>query len=127
MRRRLEIARSLMHAPRVLFMDEPSAGLDPVSRLHLWDMIRRVEARTGVTLFLTTHDMEEAEELCAQVAVFDHGAIVARGSPASLKAHVGGRRLQDVLVALTGRDPRDAAAERHRMDVRHLYDRRPHA
>jgi ABC-2 type transport system ATP-binding protein len=126
MRRRLEIARSLMHEPRVLFLDEPTTGLDPVSRLHMWDMIRRLKARTGVTLFLTTHDMEEAEQLCAQLAIFDHGAIVAQGSPARLKAQVGGHTLQDVLIALTGRALRDAADEKQSMDVRHLYDRRPH-
>jgi ABC-2 type transport system ATP-binding protein len=89
MRRRLEIARSLMHEPRILFLDEPTTGLDPASRRHMWDMIRRLKARTGVTLFLTTHYMEEADQLCDQIAIFDHGAIVAQGSPARLKARAG--------------------------------------
>jgi ABC-2 type transport system ATP-binding protein len=90
MRRRLEIARSLMHQPRVLFLDEPTTGLDPVSRLHMWEMIQRLKARTGLTLFLTTHYMEEADQLCDHIAVFDHGRIVAEGSPAELKARTRG-------------------------------------
>jgi ABC-2 type transport system ATP-binding protein len=89
MRRRLEIARSLMHEPRILFLDEPTTGLDPVSRLHMWDMIRRLKLRTGVTLFLTTHYMEEADELCDRIAIFDHGKVVAEGTPAQLKARLG--------------------------------------
>jgi len=88
LRRRLEIARSLMPRPRVLFLDEPTTGLDPVSRLHMWEIIRRIKAQTGVTLFLTTHYMEEADQLCDQIAIFDHGRIVAQGSPNRLKALV---------------------------------------
>jgi ABC-2 type transport system ATP-binding protein len=102
MRRRLEIARSLMHQPRVLFLDEPTTGLDPVSRMHMWEMIRRLKAQTGVTLFLTTHYMEEADQLCDQIAVFDHGRIVAQGSPARLKARV---RTTHTIEAEFGRRP----------------------
>jgi ABC-2 type transport system ATP-binding protein len=85
MRRRLEIARGLLHRPRVLFLDEPTTGLDPASRIAMWQMIRRLKAQSEVTIFLTTHYMEEADELCSRVAFFDHGSIVALGAPADLK------------------------------------------
>jgi ABC-2 type transport system ATP-binding protein len=103
MRRRLEIARSLMHEPRVLFLDEPTTGLDPVSRLHMWDLIRRLKDQTGVTLFLTTHYMEEADQLCDQLAIFDHGAIVVQGSPALLKARL--RATEAIEVEFAARPP----------------------
>jgi ABC-2 type transport system ATP-binding protein len=103
MRRRLEIARSLMHQPRILFLDEPTTGLDPVSRLHMWEMIRKLKDRTGVTIFLTTHYMEEADQLCDQLAIFDHGHIVAQGSPAHLKARV--RATETIEVEFVGTPP----------------------
>ena len=123
MRRRLEIARSLIHRPQVLFLDEPTTGLDPASRHAMWEMIRDLQQSSGLTLFLTTHYMEEADELCDQIAICDHGRIVASGTPAKLKAAVGGQTLEDVFIAYTGRGLRDAAEGNARLDVRHLYDR----
>ncbi len=83
MAQRLLIARALMHSPRVLFLDEPTTGLDPQARLFLWDMIQTLN-RHGLTIFLTTHDMEEAEKLCQRVAIMDHGKILALDTPANL-------------------------------------------
>jgi ABC-2 type transport system ATP-binding protein len=123
MRRRLEIARSLIHRPQVLFLDEPTTGLDPASRHAMWEMIRDLQHSSGLTLFLTTHYMEEADELCDQIAICDHGLIVASGTPAKLKAAVGGQTLEDVFIAYTGRGLRDAAEGQARLDIRHLYDR----
>ena len=123
MRRRLEIARSLIHRPEVLFLDEPTTGLDPASRQAMWEMIRDLQHSSGLTLFLTTHYMEEADELCDAIAICDHGEIVASGTPAKLKAAVGGQTLEDVFIAYTGRGLRDAAEGSTRLDVRHLYDR----
>ena len=123
MRRRLEIARSLIHRPQVLFLDEPTTGLDPASRQAMWRMIRELQQLAGLTLFLTTHYMEEADELCDQIAICDHGRIVGGGSPAELKRAVGGQTLEEVFIAYTGRALRDAADGDARLDVRHLYDR----
>ncbi len=89
MRRRLEIARALLHSPEVLFLDEPTLGLDPQTRAHIWEYIRSMRREYGVTVFLTTHYMEEAEELCDRIAIIDHGEIVAIGSPEELKSMLG--------------------------------------
>lgn len=89
-RRRLDIVLSLVHGPKLLFFDEPSAGLDPQSRANLWDHIRRLRSDAGVTLFLTTHYLEEADSLCDRVLVIDNGEIVAEGTPDALKAKVSG-------------------------------------
>ena len=89
MKRRLEIARSLLHYPRVLFLDEPTIGLDPQTRLHLWTYILRLRQEKRITMFMTTHYMEEAE-FCDRIAVIDHGEIVALDTPANLKSMVGG-------------------------------------
>jgi ABC-2 type transport system ATP-binding protein len=123
MRRRLEIARSLIHRPQVLFLDEPTTGLDPASRQATWALLRELQETSGLTLFLTTHYMEEADELCNQIAICDHGSIVASGTPAALKQAVGARTLEEVFIAYTGRDLRDAADGPVRPDVRQLYDR----
>jgi ABC-2 type transport system ATP-binding protein len=88
MRRRLEIARSLIHRPKVLFLDEPTTGLDPASRISMWEMLARMKAEAELTIFLTTHYMEEADQVCDRVAIFDHGRIVAMGTSASLKAQL---------------------------------------
>jgi ABC-2 type transport system ATP-binding protein len=85
MKRRLEIARGLLHYPKVLFMDEPTLGLDPQSRNMIWEFIRSLKARTGITIFMTTHYLEEAE-FCDRVAIIDLGSIIAMGTPAELKA-----------------------------------------
>ncbi len=89
MMQRLSIARAMMHDPEVLFLDEPSAGLDPQTRLLLWEIVREYNAR-GRTIVLTTHNMEEADELCQRVAIVDHGRIIALGTPADLKGSIPG-------------------------------------
>ena len=92
MRRRLEIARGLMHSPRVLFLDEPTIGLDPQTRRSIWDYIRELKEREEITIFMTTHYMDEAE-WCDRIAIMDHGEIVALDSPDALKAGVGTDRV----------------------------------
>ena len=89
MKRRLEIARGILHHPEVLFLDEPTQGLDPQTRANVWEHLRQIRADTGLTVFMTTHYMEEAE-WCDRIAIIDHGSIVALGTPAELKAQVGG-------------------------------------
>ena len=92
MRRRLEIAMSIVHEPKVLFLDEPTVGLDVQSRRHIWELVRRLK-KAGTTVILTTHYMEEAEELSDRVAIMDHGKIVAEGTPEELKSKVKGDRI----------------------------------
>ncbi len=92
MKRRLEVARGLIHRPRVLFLDEPTLGLDPQSRNNLWESIIRLPQEHGVTVFMTTHYMEEAE-VCNSIAIIDKGKVIARGSPSELKARLGGDSL----------------------------------
>src|SRR5262249_31251846 len=88
MRRRLDLALALVHAPEVLFLDEPTTGLDPISRLTLWDEVRRLNTESGTTVFLTTQYLEEADQLAGRVGIIDGGRIVAEGTPAELKAQV---------------------------------------
>ena len=102
MLQRLSIARALMHEPQVLFLDEPSAGLDPQTRLLLWDLIRRDNER-GTTILLTTHNMEEADALCSRVAIVDHGRVIAIGTPQELKSSIPGGYL--VRLHLAGAPP----------------------
>jgi ABC-2 type transport system ATP-binding protein len=90
MMRRLEIARGLMHHPHVLFLDEPTLGLDPQTRLHIWDYIKLLNTEEGVTIMLTTHYMEEADQLCDRIAIIDNGEIVALDTPQVLKSMLGG-------------------------------------
>jgi ABC-2 type transport system ATP-binding protein len=99
MRRRVEIARGLIHEPKVFFLDEPTTGLDPQNRAGLWKHLERLNKDEGLTIFLTTHYMEEADRLCDRLAIIDHGRIIAEGSPANLKAQLGGD-----VVALTFKD-----------------------
>jgi ABC-2 type transport system ATP-binding protein len=94
MRRRLEIARGLMHRPRVLFLDEPTLGLDPQTRRKIWNYIRSLKDTYGMTIILTTHYMDEADQLCSRIAVIDRGEIVALDSPRALKAGLGGDVLE---------------------------------
>jgi len=104
MRRRLEIARGLLHRPSVLFLDEPTTGLDPASRIAMWNMIRRLKAQAEVTIFLTTHYMEEADALCSRVAFFDRGSIVAVGAPGDLKGGIAENGAIDVRFETTPLD-----------------------
>ncbi|MER7499436.1 ATP-binding cassette domain-containing protein [Nonomuraea pusilla] len=106
-RRRFDIAFALLHEPALLFLDEPTTGLDPQSRANLWDHVRRLRAEHGVTVFLTTHYLDEADALCDRVLIIDHGLIVAEGAPAELKT--GGRTLDDVFLDITGRSLREEA------------------
>jgi ABC-2 type transport system ATP-binding protein len=101
--RRLEIAQAMLHRPAVLFLDEPTVGLDPIARSAVWDHVRRLRDRDGVAILLTTHYMEEADVLCDRIAVMHHGRIVAIGTPTELKRQVGpDASLDDVFVSLTG-------------------------
>jgi ABC-2 type transport system ATP-binding protein len=99
MRRRLEIARVLVHRPTLLFLDEPTIGLDPQSRRVVWNFLRKLIGGDSMTIFLTTHYMEEAEALCGRVAIIDAGKIIAIGSPAELKANIPGNDIISVTVA----------------------------
>ncbi|WMW22251.1 ATP-binding cassette domain-containing protein [Methanolobus mangrovi] len=90
MMRRLEIARGLMHHPNVLFLDEPTLGLDPQTRNHIWEYIKKLNQEKNITMVLTTHYMEEADMLCNRIAIIDHGEIIALGTPAELKSELGG-------------------------------------
>jgi ABC-2 type transport system ATP-binding protein len=110
MKRRLEIARALQHRPRILFLDEPTSGLDPQTRNQIWEFIRTLCRDDRVTVFFTTHYMEEAERVADRVAVIDHGCIVAEGTAAALREQTGGRTLEDAFIALTGRSIREAEA-----------------
>jgi ABC-2 type transport system ATP-binding protein len=101
--RRLEIAQSVLHRPKVLFLDEPTLGLDPVARNAVWDHIRRLREDYGTTIFLTTHYMEEADILCPRVAIMHQGRLAVVGSPADLKASVGlSATMDDVFVFYSG-------------------------
>jgi len=117
--RRLEIAQSMMHRPRVLFLDEPTLGLDPVARRAVWEHLGELRNRFGVTLLMTTHDMEEADHLCAQIAIMHRGRVAAIGSPASLKAQVGPKAtLEDVFVHFAGGPLDDGGGYRESARVR---------
>jgi ABC-2 type transport system ATP-binding protein len=107
MRRRLEIARTLIHEPKVLFLDEPTSGLDPQSRRVVWDLLRNIRQESSITVFLTTHYMEEAEALCSRIAIIDVGKIVVLGSPQELKQRIPGND----IVSLTLDELSDAIVD----------------
>src|ERR1700726_3642212 len=104
MRRRLEIARGLVHSPKILFLDEPTTGLDPVSRTNVWEMIRKLRERSELTILITTHYMEEADKLCDRIAIVDHGKLVALDTPTRLKDSISGI---DTVEAEFVKAPRD--------------------
>jgi ABC-2 type transport system ATP-binding protein len=110
MKRRLEIARGFLHTPKILFLDEPTLGLDPQSRNQLWTHVKNLNQREGVTVFLTTHYMDEADRVAQRIAVIDHGRIVATGSPSELKAQTSKESLEEAFLALTGTAIRDESA-----------------
>jgi len=110
MRRRLEIARGLLHTPKILFLDEPTLGLDPQSRNQLWTHVKQLNETEGVTVFLTTHYMDEAERMAHRVAIIDHGKIVAQGTPPELRAQTSTDSLEGAFLALTGSTIRDEQA-----------------
>jgi ABC-2 type transport system ATP-binding protein len=96
MRRRLEIARGLVHEPRLFFLDEPTTGLDPVSRVSVWEMLTRLKKQRDLTILVTTHYMDEADKLCDRIAIVDHGKLVALDSPLKLKASIPGKNILEV-------------------------------
>ena len=111
MKRRLEIARGFLHTPKILFLDEPTLGLDPQSRNQLWTHVKNLNQTENVTVLLTTHYMDEAERVADRVAVIDHGKIVAQGSPDELKAQTETDSLEAAFLALTGSSVRDEKAD----------------
>lgn len=110
MKRRLEIARGLLHHPKILFLDEPTLGLDPQTRNHIWSYIEKLNKEENMTIFFTTHYMEEADKVANTVAVIDHGRIVAKGSSAELKSKTGTESLEAAFLKLTGNVIRDEEA-----------------
>lgn len=110
MKRRLEIARGFLHTPRILFLDEPTLGLDPQSRNQLWTHVKRVNETERVTVFLTTHYMDEADRVAHRIGVIDHGKLVAQGTPTEIKSQTGTETLEDAFLALTGSSIRDESA-----------------
>jgi ABC-2 type transport system ATP-binding protein len=118
MKRRLEIARGLLHTPKILFLDEPTLGLDPQSRNQLWTHVKHLNETEGVTVFLTTHYMDEADRVAHRIAIIDHGRVVAQGSSQELKQQTKTESLEQAFLALTGstiRDERADAADQMRM------------
>jgi len=110
MRRRLEIARGLVHSPRIFFLDEPTTGLDPVSRVAVWEMLTNIKAHRQLTILITTHYMDEADRLCDRIAIVDHGKLVALDTPSALKASVPG---SNVIEAQFENIPADWEARLH--------------
>jgi ABC-2 type transport system ATP-binding protein len=111
MRRRLEIARGLLHTPKILFLDEPTLGLDPQSRNQLWTHVKHLNATEQVTVFLTTHYMDEADRVAHRIAIIDHGRIVAQGSAQALKEQTRTDSLEQAFLGLTGATIRDEGAD----------------
>jgi ABC-2 type transport system ATP-binding protein len=110
MKRRLEIARGLLHTPKIVFLDEPTLGLDPQTRNQLWTHVKKLNEEERVTVFLTTHYMEEAERVAHRLAIIDHGKIVAQGTAAELKQQTGADTLENAFLKLTGSTIREEEA-----------------
>jgi len=125
MKRRLEIARGLLHTPRVLFLDEPTLGLDPQTRNHIWSYVQRVVQEQGMTVLFTTHYMDEADRVADQIAVVDRGEIIARGTAQALKQRTQKQTLEEAFIALTGRGIRneEADAQQRMRDVSRAWIR----
>lgn len=110
MKRRLEIARGLLHHPKIFFLDEPTLGLDPQTRNSIWQYIEDLNSKENITVFFTTHYMEEAEKAAKRVAIIDHGHIIASGTPTELKKQTKTASLEDAFLALTGKQIREEEA-----------------
>jgi len=110
MKRRLEIARGLLHHPKILFLDEPTLGLDPQTRNHMWQYVQDLSKKEEMTVFFTTHYMEEAEKIAQRIAIIDHGKIIATGSSEELKQQTGTNSLEEAFLKLTGNAIRDEEA-----------------
>jgi ABC-2 type transport system ATP-binding protein len=122
--RRLEIGEAMLHRPRVLFLDEPTVGLDPVARNMVWEHLQRLRSDYGTTIFVTTHYMDEADKLCTRMAIMHLGKIAAVGSPTELKSSVGeGATLDDVFVYYSGAEVDSAGSYREATRVRRLARR----
>lgn len=126
MKRRLEIARSLLHTPQVLFLDEPTLGLDPQTRNHIWGYIQNLVKDQHMTVLFTTHYMDEADRVADEIAIVDRGKIVAHGSPQTLKASTHSASLEDAFITLTGHAIRDdsASAQDRMRDFSKAWGRR---
>lgn len=111
MKRRLEIARGLLHHPKILFLDEPTIGLDPQTRNHMWEYIQKLNKEKKMTIFFTTHYMEEAEQIAQKVAIIDQGKIIAQATVQSLKSQTKTSSLEKAFLALTGRQIREEEAQ----------------
>ena len=107
MRRRLEIARGLIHHPKILFLDEPTLGLDPQTRNSIWEYVKKMNKEEGMTVLLTTHYMEEAERVADRIVVIDHGKIISQGTAAELMKQTSKDSLEDAFLVLTGKTVRD--------------------
>lgn len=121
MKRRLEIARGLIHLPKILFLDEPTLGLDPQTRNHLWDYVKKLNKENGMTVFLTTHYMDEAEKVADEIIIIDNGKIVAKGSSKKLQKKTNTNSLEKAFLALTGhtiREESGGAKERAKFQAR---------
>lgn len=110
MKRRLEIARGLLHSPKIIFLDEPTIGLDPQTRNHMWSYLQELNKTEGTTVFFTTHYMEEAEKVAGRIAIIDHGRLVATGTSAALKEQTESATLEEAFLALTGKVIREDSA-----------------
>ncbi len=110
MKRRLEIARGLIHHPLILFLDEPTLGLDPQTRNHMWNYLSNINKNENMTIFFTTHYMEEAERIAERIAIIDHGKIIALGTAEALKKQTGAKTLEDAFLVVTGRQRREEEA-----------------
>ncbi|HVY85084.1 MAG TPA: ATP-binding cassette domain-containing protein, partial [Caulobacterales bacterium] len=127
MKRRLEIARGLLHHPTVIFLDEPTLGLDPQTRNQMWAYLQEMNKNEGTTVFFSTHYMEEADRNAHRVAIIDHGKIIAMGTPAEVKESQNAATLEDAFLALTGhsiREEESSSADRMRSFVRGMANRR---
>ncbi len=107
MKRRLEIARGLLHHPKIIFLDEPTLGLDPQTRNHMWNYLKELNKNEGTTIFFTTHYMEEAEKIAQRISVIDHGKIIASGTAVELKEKAGANTLEEAFLKLTGNSIRE--------------------
>jgi len=112
MKRRLEIARGLLHHPKILFLDEPTLGLDPQTRNQIWNYIQGLNKKEGITIFFTTHYMEEAEKIADMIAIIDHGRIIAQGTPDQLKSQTRSSSLEEAFLNLIGYAIREEEASR---------------
>lgn len=110
MKRRLEIARGFLHTPRILFMDEPTLGLDPQTRNHLWSHVQTLNREERITVFLTTHYLDEADRVAQRIAIIDHGKIIAQGTSEELKAATNCETLEQAFLALTGSSLREESS-----------------